>query len=602
MADTMKGLKRTDMNGTLNENNIGQNVVLTGWVAKTRNLGSIIFIDLRDRSGLIQLVFDGNSEPAIFDKAIAIRGEFVLAIQGLVRPRSPEAVNKNMFTGGVEVFVKDLRILSEADTPPIQIDEKVTTSDVNRLKYRYLDLRKPSIQKNFILRHHIARIAREYFGDNGFLEVETPILCKSTPEGARDYLVPSRVHEGKFYALPQSPQLFKQLLMVAGFDRYMQIAKCFRDEDLRADRQPEFTQIDLEMSFVDVDDVITINEGYLKKLFKELMNIDLTTPFPRMKYSEAMRRYGNDKPDIRFGLELIDISEWASNCSFSVFKDSAIKKNEIGESGAVKLICAQGAGSYTRKQIDALTEFVKAHGGFGMAWIAVGENEIRSSLGKVLSTEEISYIIETAQAKSGDLICIVSGESDMVNTVLGSLRCDLAEKLGLIQKDTYAFLWVTEFPVFEYSVEEHRYMAKHHPFTAPADEDVDTIESNPHDAKAKAYDIVLNGSEIGGGSIRIHNKDLQAKMFRALGFTDEEAKSRFGFLTEAFRYGTPPHGGMAYGLDRLTMIMAGCDSIKDVIAFPKVQNASDIMSNAPDFVENKQLVELHIEITKEETK
>lgn len=595
MADTMKGLKRTHYNGNINAGMAGERVVLTGWCAKTRNLGSLIFVDLRDRTGIVQLVFDGDSDPAIFTRAETIRSEYVLLIAGEVRLRAPQAVNKNISTGEVEIYVTDLRILAESETPPIPIDDKATVNDVNRLKYRYLDLRRPGIQNNIILRHKVAKLARDYFGEHGFLEIETPMLTKSTPEGARDYLVPSRVHEGKFYALPQSPQLFKQLLMVAGYDRYMQIVKCFRDEDLRADRQPEFTQIDLEMSFVEEDDVMSVNEGYIKKLFSELLGIELKTPFLRMPYKEAMERFGSDKPDIRFGLELKDISAFAEDCSFGVFKDA------VRAGGAVRLICAPGAGSFSRKEIDKLTEFVKTHGGSGMAWIVVGDGgERRSSLGKVLSSEEIETVITLADAKPGDLICIVSGKSDVVYTVLGALRCELGEKLNLIPEDTFAFLWVTEFPMFEYSEEEGRYVAKHHPFTAPKDEDVEILESDPGHVRAKAYDIILNGNEIGGGSIRIHDRKLQERMFRALSLSEETVQERFGFLLDAFRYGTPPHGGMAYGLDRLVMLMAGCDSIRDVIAFPKVQNASCLMSGAPDYVEEKQLEELHIKTVIEE--
>lgn len=588
MADTMTGLKRTHMNGTIESSLLNREVVLAGWCAKARNLGSLIFVDLRDRTGIVQLVFDGDSDPVIFEKAEKIRSEYVLMVKGTVRARSPEAVNKNLATGEVEVSVTDLRILSEAETPPIQVDDKAQTSEVNRLKYRYLDLRTPFMQRNLMLRHQVAKIARDYFEENGFLEIETPILNKSTPEGARDYLVPSRVHPGKFYALPQSPQLFKQLLMVSGFDRYMQIARCFRDEDLRADRQPEFTQLDLEMSFVDIDDVIAVNEGYIKLLFHKVLGIELDTPFPRMPYAEAMSRFGSDKPDIRFGMELKDISDFARDCGFPVFSGA------IADGGAVRLLCAPGGGAFSRKEIDRLTEFVKTHGGSGMAWIAVGEEGHRSSVSKVLTSEEIEKIIALAEAKAGDLICIVSGKSGSVYTVLGALRLELGEKLGLIPKEKFAFLWVTEFPLFEYSEEEERYVAMHHPFTMPVEEDIDLIESDPRRARAKAYDIILNGNEIGGGSIRIYNSALQSKMFKALGLSQETARERFGFLLDAFRYGTPPHGGMAYGLDRLVMLMAGCESIRDTIAFPKVQNASCLLSGAPDTVDKKQLEELSI--------
>lgn len=592
MSDTMKGLKRTIMNGHIAEKNIGDTVVLTGWVAKARNLGSLIFVDLRDRTGIVQLVFDSTVDEDVFNKAEKIRNEYVLCVKGVVRPREKEAINTKMATGMVEVYVNDLRILSEAETPPIHVDDKAVTGEVNRLKYRYLDLRKPSIQKNLILRHEVARYARNFFADNGFLEIETPMLSKSTPEGARDYLVPSRIHHGKFYALPQSPQLYKQLLMVAGFDRYIQIVKCFRDEDLRADRQPEFTQIDLEMSFVDMDDVVSINEEFLKGLFKKVMDVDVEIPFRRMSYKEAMDKYGTDKPDTRFGMELKDISSFAENCSFGIFKET------VKNGGCVKLISASGAGSFSRKEIDKLVEFVKFHGGKGMAWIINGENETRSSLGKVLTEEEIKEIIRLAESNVGDLICIVSDKADVVNTALGALRCHIAEKLDIIP-DNFEFLWVTDFPLFEYSEEEDRYVAKHHPFTMPVDEDIDMLETKPERVRAKAYDIVLNGYEIGGGSIRIYDNELQKRMFKALGFSEEEAYERFGFLLDAFRYGTPPHGGMAYGLDRLVMIMANCDNIRDVIAFPKVQNASCLMTGAPGMVEEKQLKELNIKIEEE---
>ncbi len=588
MAEYLRGLKRTDRNGEITEAMIGRETVLMGWTAKMRNLGSLIFIDLRDITGVIQIVFDSETDAALFEKAARVRAEYVLAVKGIVRARTPEAVNTRMKTGAVEVAVSELRILSEAETPPFHIDDKVSVSDVNRLKYRYLDLRRPSMQNTLVLRHRIASAARNYFDRHHFLEIETPVLTKSTPEGARDYLVPSRIHHGKYFALPQSPQIFKQLLMVAGYDRYMQIAKCFRDEDLRADRQPEFTQIDLEMSFVEAEDVMEINEGFLKELFREVLGISLNTPFPRMPYAEAMRRFGSDKPDIRFGLELTDITEFAARCSFRVFADA------VSDGGAVRLICAP-AGHFTRKEIDGLTEFVKTHGGSGMAWIAPGENgQHRSSVSKVLQNNEIEQIISLAGGKAGDLICIVSGKSDVVYTALGALRCELGARLGLIPENQFAFLWITEFPLFEYSEEEARFVAKHHPFTSPLDEDLDIIETNPGAARAKAYDIVLNGYEIGGGSIRIHDSVLQTKMFRALGFTEESARERFGFLLDAFRDGTPPHGGMAYGLDRLVMLMAGTDNIRDVIAFQKVQNTACLMSGAPDYVEEKQLKELAI--------
>ena len=594
MAEFITGMKRTDYCGTLTAKDIGREVTVNGWVRKTRNLGSLLFVDLRDRSGIVQLVFDQETHESLFDKAEGLHQEYVLSAKGIVRARSAEAVNPRMKTGEVEIAVNDMRVLNSAETPPFQIDDKANVSDVLRLKYRYLDLRRPSMSRYLMMRHRIVKEAHDYYDKNGFIEVETPSLCKSTPEGARDYLVPSRVHPGKFYALPQSPQLFKQLLMCAGFDRYMQIAKCYRDEDLRADRQPEFTQIDLEMSFVDADDVMTINEGFIKQLFKNVLDIDVPTPFIRMKYQEAMSRFGSDKPDIRFGLELKDITEFAKTCSFKVFSETA------QSGGAVRLICAP-AGHYSRKEIDGLTEFIKTHGGSGMAWIALSESGVRSSLGKVLTEEEIGEIIKLADAKNGDLICIVCGKSGPVYTALGGLRCYLGDKLGLIPKDKFAFLWVVDFPQFEYSEEEGRYVAMHHPFTMPKTEDIPKIEAGDlSDVKADAYDIVLNGYELGGGSIRIHDSALQQLMFKALGFSEEDAKTRFGFLLEAFKYGTPPHGGMAYGLDRLVMLMTGSDNIRDVIAFPKVQNASDLMTGAPDFVDDKQLSELYIACTERE--
>jgi len=594
MAEFITGMKRTNYNTDLGKADIGRTVTVNGWVQKTRDLGSLVFIDLRDRTGIIQLVFDGDTDKELFEKARTISREYVLAAEGTVRPRSAEAVNTRMKTGEIEIAVSKLRILNAAEIPPFHIDDKANVSDALRLKYRYLDLRRPSMNSLIMLRHRIVKQARDYFDRNGFIEIETPVLCKSTPEGARDYLVPSRVHPGKFYALPQSPQLFKQLLMCSGFDRYMQIAKCFRDEDLRADRQPEFTQIDLEMSFIDADDVMTVNEGFMKELFKNILNIDLQTPFRRMPYSEAMARFGSDKPDTRFGLELTDISEFARGCGFKVFSEA------VANGGAVRLICAP-AGHFTRKEIDALAEFVKSHGGSGMAWIAVSEEGLRSSLGKVLTPEELQEIVKLAGAKPGDLICIVCGKSGAVYTALGGLRCHLGDKLGLIDKNRFDFLWVTEFPQFEYSEEEGRFVAMHHPFTMPCVEDIPKLMAGDlADVKANAYDIVLNGYELGGGSIRIHDSELQAAMFKALGFTPEAAKDRFGFLLDAFKYGTPPHGGMAYGLDRLVMLVSGTDNIRDTIAFPKVQNASDLMSGAPDYVEDKQLDELSIAVTSRE--
>jgi aspartyl-tRNA synthetase len=560
-----------------------------GWVNARRDLGGVIFVHLRDRSGIIQIVFNSAVDSELFKKAESIRNEYVLAVVGEVIKRDPETVNPNLQTGDIEIIVKELRILSKAETPPFYIEEGSGVNETLRLKYRYIDLRRPDMQSNLILRHRVAKIARDYYDENGFLEIETPILTKSTPEGARDYLVPSRVHPGKYFALPQSPQLFKQLLMVSGMDRYFQIAKCFRDEDLRADRQPEFTQIDIEMSFVNVEDVLTVNEGFIKKAFKEALGVDIQTPIQRMPYKEAMDRYGSDKPDIRFGLELVDISDLVQNCGFKVFSDA------VKNGGSVRAINAKGCGAkFSRREIDSLVEFVKIYKAKGMAWIAVEENELKSAITKFLTEDEVKAILERVGAEPGDLICFGADKNEVVYDSLGQLRLELARRLGLLDKDEYKFVWITEFPLYEYDEEEKRWVAKHHPFTSPMDEDIEFLESDPGRVRAKAYDIVLNGVEIGGGSIRIHNQELQSKMFQMLGMSDEQAWERFGFLLEAFKYGTPPHGGMAYGLDRLVMLMAGKSSIRDVIAFPKVQNASCLMSNAPDFVEAKQLKELHI--------
>jgi len=574
--------------------NIGEKVTVMGWVHKRRDLGGLIFISLRDRTGLLQIVFSSERNQELFEKASTVRSEYVIAVVGVVAARAPEAVNPKLKTGEIEIVASELRILSKAETPPIYIEEDTDANEAVRLKYRYLDLRRPDMQRNLMLRHKIAKVTRDYFDANGFLEIETPMLTKSTPEGARDYLVPSRVHPGKFYALPQSPQLFKQLLMVSGFDRYFQIVKCFRDEDLRADRQPEFTQIDLEMSFVNVDDVLTINEGFIKKLFKEVLDIDIQTPFIRMPYQEAMDRFGTDKPDIRFGMELVDVSDLVKNCGFRVFTDA------IAAGGSVRAINAKGCGAkFSRKEIDSLGEFVKTYKAKGMAWIVVEENGLRSSIAKFFSDEDIKAVLSRMGAEPGDLICFVADKNSVVYDSLGALRVELAKRLNLINKDEFRFLWVTEFPLLEYDEEEKRWVAKHHPFTSPMDEDIKYIDTDPGRMRAKAYDIVLNGVEIGGGSIRIHSQELQSKMFKLLGFTEEQAWERFGFLLEAFKYGTPPHGGMAYGLDRLVMLMAKRNSIRDVIAFPKVQNASCPMTNAPDFVDKRQLEELHIRATEE---
>lgn len=593
MGESIFGLKRSHKCTELGNENIGETVTVMGWVQKQRNLGSLVFVDLRDRSGILQIVFT-DKDGEMFERAKTIRSEFVLAVVGTVSARAPEAVNKKMATGGIEITAKELRILSTAETPPIYIEENLDANEMTRLKYRYLDLRRPDMQRNFILRHRVAKVARDYYDENGFLEVETPILIKSTPEGARDYLVPSRVHEGKFFALPQSPQLYKQLLMVSGFDRYFQIAKCFRDEDLRADRQPEFTQIDIEMSFVNVDDVITCNEGFIKRAFKEALGVELETPFIRMPYAEAMERFGSDKPDIRFGMELVNMSDLVADCGFKVFTDA------VASGGSVRAINAKGCSKFSRKEIDALVEVVKTYKAKGMAWISVGaDNEIKSSFAKFMTEEEMKALLERADAQSGDLICFVADKTNIVFDALGQLRLEVARRLNILNPDEFKFLWVTEFPLFEYDEEENRYAAKHHPFTCPMDEDLELLDTDPGKVRAKAYDIVLNGVELGGGSIRIHIQELQAKMLEMLGFTEEDANRKFGFLLNAFRYGTPPHGGMAFGLDRMIMLMAKTDSIRDVIAFPKVQNSSSPMDNAPDIVDEGQLEELHIRIVKE---
>jgi aspartyl-tRNA synthetase len=592
MGETIYGLKRTHKCTELGIENVGQAVTVMGWAHKRRDLGGVIFIDLRDRTGILQVVFNGENGAEMFEKAEMIRSEYVLAVVGTVVKRSPETVNPKLKTGEIEVMAKELRILSKSETPPLMIEEDSDVNEMTRLKYRYIDLRRPDMQANLLLRHRVAKIARDYYDSNGFVEVETPILIKSSPEGARDYLVPSRVHPGKFYALPQSPQLFKQLLMVAGYDRYMQITKCFRDEDLRADRQPEFTQIDLEMSFVNVDDVLTINEGFIKKAFKEALGVDIPTPFLRMPYQEAMDRFGSDKPDIRFGMELVNVSDLVENSGFKVFADT------VKNGGSVRAINAKGCGAkFSRREIDSLVEFVKIYKAKGMAWIVVEENELKSAITKFFTEDEVKALLERTEAKPGDLICFIADKNEIVYDSLGALRLELARRLELLDKNDFKFLWVTEFPLLEYDEEEKRWVAKHHPFTSPMDEDLELMDTDPGKVRAKAYDVVLNGTELGGGSIRIHMHDLQAKMFKLLGFSEEEAWAKFGYLLEAFRYGVPPHGGMAYGLDRMIMLMAGKSSIRDVIAFPKVQNASDPMTNAPDAVELKQLKELHIKVT-----
>ena len=591
--ETIKGFKRTHKCGELSETNIGEEVIVMGWTQTYRQLGALTFIDLRDISGIVQLSFSEDISKEAFDKAQKVRNEYVLAAKGAVVMRS--SINDKIKTGKIEIQVTELRILDEAETPPFAVEENSSVKDEIRLKYRYLDLRRPDVQKNLIVRHKIAQLARNYYDENGFLEIETPILMKSTPEGARDYLVPSRVHPGKFYALPQSPQLYKQLLMVSGMDRYFQIAKCFRDEDLRADRQPEFTQIDLEMSFVEPEDVMGVNEKFIQKLFKEFKGIDVELPLRRIPYKIAMEKYGSDKPDTRFGLELVNVSDVVKDSEFKVFSGA------VANGGSVRGINVDGgADKFSRKEIDALAEFIKSYRAKGLAWLNVGENEHRSSFAKFLKPEEVDGLISAMNAKQGDLLLFVADKNQVVFDSLSALRVHIAKKLGLIEKGSYDFLWVTEFPLLEYNEDEGRYQAMHHPFTAPMDEDIQYLDSDPGRVRAKAYDIVINGCEAGGGSIRIYNSALQQKMFEVLGLSDEDAWARFGFLLEGLKYGTPPHGGMAYGLDRLVMLITGCENIRDVIAFPKVQNASELMSGAPDVVEPKQLDELSIAVTKTE--
>ena len=589
--ETMAGLKRSHMCTELSAKNQGETVTLTGWVARNRKLGGVNFVTLRDRTGIVQLSFNDETDRAVFAKAEQLKSEYVIAVQGQVLLRTPENINPDMKTGEIEVFVTELRVLNDAETTPFYIEENIDTNDALRLKYRYLDLRRPDMQRNMMLRHKVTKLARDYFDKNGFLELETPMLTKSTPEGARDYLVPSRVHPGSFYALPQSPQLYKQLLMLAGYDRYFQVARCFRDEDLRADRQPEFTQLDMELSFIDIDTIIEINEGFLKKVFEEVLGIEVQTPFLRLPYSEAMDRFGSDKPDTRFGMEFIDLTDAVRNSEFKVFSGA------IEQGGSVRCIVAEGLGEQmTRKTLDSLGEYVKTYRAKGMAWIVVEEGGLRSQITKFLKEDEVQAILDKTQAKPGDAILIIADKNQVVYDALGNLRLEVARRFDLIDKNKFNFLWVTDFPLLEYDEEENRYVAKHHPFTHPMDEDIDKLETAPGEVRAKAYDIILNGTEIGGGSLRIFQADLQEKMFAALGFTKEQAWERFGFLMEAFKYGTPPHGGLAYGLDRLVMIMAGCDSIRDVIPFPKQQTASELMNGSPSPVDKKQLEELFIDV------
>ena len=595
MAESMKGLHRTHRCTEVSNQNIGETVTVMGWVQKRRNLGSLIFIDLRDRSGLLQVVFD---EPQVgsegFEKAGNLRSEFVVAVTGMVQKRSA-AVNESLKTGDIEVIANDIRILSEAETPPFPIEENCQTKEELRLKYRYLDLRRPDLQRNIMMKSKVSMLLRNFMEKEGFLEIETPILMKSTPEGARDYLVPSRVHPGSFYALPQSPQLYKQLLMCSGYDRYFQIARCFRDEDLRADRQPEFTQADMELSFVDVDDVIDVNERLLAYVFKEAIGVDVPLPIPRMTWQEAMDRFGSDKPDTRFGMELVDVSETVAGCGFGVFTGA------LENGGSVRGINAKGQGAMPRKKIDKLVSFAKDYGAKGLAYLAVNEDgTYKSSFAKFMTEEELAALVEKMGGEPGDLLFFAADKNKVVWDVLGALRLELARQLELLDKNRYNFLWVTEFPLLEWSDEENRFMAMHHPFTMPMEEDWDKIDSDPGAVRAKAYDIVLNGTELGGGSVRIHQDDIQEKMLEVLGFTKEQAHEQFGFLLDAFKYGVPPHAGLAYGLDRMVMLMMQCDSIRDVIAFPKVKDASCLMSHAPSPVDEKQLEELGIEVSEQE--
>ena len=595
MAESMQGLKRTHRCAELSAANIGETVTIMGWVQKNRNKGGLVFVDVRDRSGIIQVVCEeGKTDAALIEKAAKLRSEYVVAVVGKVEKRSG-AVNENLATGEIEVVPEELRVLSESETPPFPIEENSKTKEEIRLKYRYLDLRRPDMQRNLMMRSKVATLTRQFLADEGFMEIETPILIGSTPEGARDYLVPSRIHHGHFYALPQSPQLFKQILMCSGCDRYFQIAKCFRDEDLRADRQPEFTQIDMELSFVDVDDVIDVNERLLAKLFKEVLGEEVTLPIPRMTWQEAMDRYGSDKPDIRFGMELQDVTEIVKDCEFVVFKGA------IEQGGTVRGINAKGQGSMPRKKIDKLVSFAKDYGAKGLAYIAIQEDgTVKSSFGKFMKEEEMDALIQAMGGENGDLLLFAADKNKVVWAVFGALRLELARQMELLDKSEYKFLWVTEFPLLEWSDEEERFMAMHHPFTMPMEEDLQYIDSDPGRVRAKAYDIVLNGNEIGGGSIRIFNPEIQSKMFEVLGFTPEQAQEQFGFLLTAFKYGVPPHAGLAYGLDRMVMLMAKEDSIRDVIAFPKVKDASDLMTEAPTMVDEKQLAELGITVVEEE--
>ena len=593
MGESLNGLKRTIMCGEVREANISEKITVMGWVQRKRNLGSLVFVDLRDRTGLLQVVFGEEINEEAFKKADLVKSEYCIAVTGeVIRRESP---NNNLLTGMVELKGESIKILSESETPPIYIKENLDASENIRLKYRYLDLRRPDMQKVLMIRHKASKVVRDYLDENGFLEMETPMLTKSTPEGARDYLVPSRNYPGMFYALPQSPQIFKQLLMVSGYDKYFQIVKCFRDEDLRANRQPEFTQIDMEMSFVEMEDIIALNEGLLKRVFKEVIDVDVQLPIRRMPYVEAMNKYGSDKPDLRFGMEIQNITEAVRGTEFAVFKGA------IENGGSVRAIVAKNCADMGRKKIDKLGEFVKTYKAKGLAWIAYKEGEIKSPIAKFFSEEDMAKLLSAAGAEVGDLVLIVADVDSVVLQSLGALRLELAKELGILEGNKeFNFVWITEFPMFEYDEEEKRFVALHHPFTAPMDEDLALLETDPGSARAKAYDIVLNGEELGGGSIRIHDTNLQQKIFNLLGFTDESAWERFGFLLEAFKYGPPPHGGLAYGLDRMIMFLAGTDNIKDVITFPKNQNAYCPMSEAPNVVDKKQLSDLGIEISKME--
>ena len=595
MSELITGQNRTARCAEFDETYVGKKVTAMGWVAVRRDMGSIIFVDLRDRTGLVQIVIDYKNVKEDFEKASHIKNEYVISVEGEVVKRSEATINPKLKTGTIEIIASSIRVLSECDVLPFAIEENSTVSEQTRMKYRYLDLRRPDMQRNLMVKNKIANITRNFFYDEGFIEVETPMLTRSTPEGARDYLVPSRVNPGTFYALPQSPQLFKQILMLAGYDRYIQIARCFRDEDLRADRQPEFTQIDMEMSFVHEDDVIELQERYIQKLFKEVLNRDVEIPFLRMPYNEAMERFGSDKPDLRFGMELKDLSDIFDGCEFKVFADT-IKKG-----GSVRAICVPGAAGYTRKQVDELIDFVKIYKAKGLASFAIENGEYKSNILRFMNEDQIQKIIERMGAKEGDLVLFVADKNDVVFASLGALRCEMAKRLNLINPDDYKFLWVTDFPMFEWNEEENRCKAVHHPFTAPKDEDIELIDKEPLKVRAQAYDIVLNGTELGGGSIRIHSNELQKKVFKALGFSEEEANEKFGFLLNAFKYGVPPHGGLAYGFDRLVMLMLNLESIRDTIAFPKDKNATCQMSEAPNVVDNKQLEELSIKLDLKET-